>query len=191
MDGESREADFVTNTVRLSPALEAELAFQTYSVAEPLEGVSLWSLKKHRAENGWFLEYLRVTGGKLERVSQGFELRQISVSYAAPNRINAFHIHPKVLQNELWSVIHGQLLAWLVDCRDGSPTLGARQKLILTGEEPALLAIPAGVAHGYKAGRDGATLLYAIDQQFNSADPNEGRLPWNYFGRELWEEDRG
>jgi dTDP-4-dehydrorhamnose 3,5-epimerase len=191
MDGESGEAVFVTYAVRLASELEAALVFQTYRTATPLEGVSLWPLEKRRAENGWFLEYLRVTDGKVDHVSCGFELRQISVSYAAPGRINAFHIHPKVPQNELWSVIHGQLLVWLVDCRAGSPTVGAKQKLILTGEEPSMVVISAGVAHGYKAGPDGATLLYAVDQQFNLEDPNEGRLPWNYFGADLWEEDRG
>ena len=54
-----------------------------------------------------------------------------------------------------------------------------------------MLHIPTGVAHGYKAGPDGALLAYAMNSQFNIDDPNEGRLPWDHFGAELWEEDRG
>jgi dTDP-4-dehydrorhamnose 3,5-epimerase len=33
--------------------------------------------------------------------------------------------------------------------------------------------------------------VYAMDQQFNLADPNEGRLPWDFFGADLWNENRG
>ena len=62
---------------------------------------------------------------------------------------------------------------------------------MLSGEQPALLHIPAGVAHGYRAGSDGALLAYALNRQFDADDPNEGRLPWDHFGRELWEDDRG
>jgi dTDP-4-dehydrorhamnose 3,5-epimerase len=34
-------------------------------------------------------------------------------------------------------------------------------------------------------------LLYTMDQQFDISDPNEGRLPWDQFGTDLWNEDRG
>jgi dTDP-4-dehydrorhamnose 3,5-epimerase len=85
--------------------------------------------------------------------------------------------------------VHGELQVWLVDCRAGSG--GTRRQVLLSGEEPAVLVIPPGVAHGYRAGRRGALLLYAADRQFDPDQPNEGRLPWDYFGRELWEEDRG
>jgi dTDP-4-dehydrorhamnose 3,5-epimerase len=136
------------------------------------------------------MEHLRVTQGAVEGL-EAFLLRQVSVSEAAPGRINAFHIHPKEGQNELWCVVRGQLLVWLVDCRAGSPTEGVRRPLVLSGEEPALLHVPAGVAHGYKSGLEGAILLYVMDRQFNPQNPDEGRLPWNAFGTRLWEEDRG
>ncbi len=181
----------MTHAVPLDHDTQRALTFQTYPPAADIEGVRLQPLTKHRGENGWFLEHLRLTAGRVVNLPGEFELRQMSVSYAAPQRINAFHVHPKLVQNELWTVISGQLLVWLVDCRAGSPTLQGTRRVLLTAEDPALLYIPAGVAHGYRAGRDGALLLYAMDQQFNADDPNEGRLPWDYFGRELWEEDRG
>lgn len=177
--------------VPLSRDVQAGLWFQSYPPTPRIEGVELAPLKKHRADNGWFLEYLRITEGAAEGVSGRFTVRQISVSSAVPGRINAFHIHPRRGQRELWTVVHGQLSVWLVDCREGSPTTGVKRNVILTGEEPALLVIPPGVAHGYKAGDKGALLLYAMDQQFDPGDPDEGRLPWDYFGRDLWEEDRG
>lgn len=167
------------------------LAFQQYPAASRLEGVGLIPLRKHRADNGSFMEVVRVTTGQVEGLGGAFEVRQASVSIAAPGRINAFHIHPRLPQNELWCVVQGLLSVWLVDCRQASSTVGRRRRVVLTSEEPALLSIPAGVAHGYRAGTEGATLLYLMDQQFDPANPNEGRLPWDFFGQQLWEEDRG
>lgn len=116
---------------------------------------------------------------------------QLSVSWAAPGRLNAFHLHPRAEQNELWCVLSGQLLVWLVDVRARSVSSGVRRSVILSGEAPTLLMIPSGVAHGFRAGGQGATLLYAVDAQFDPVHPNEGRLPWDFFGPELWAEDRG
>lgn len=178
--------------IRLTADVEAALSFQSYPRAATIDGVRLRPLRRHWSDNGWFAEYLRLEGGRTAAEGEeGMELRQLSLSRAAPDRINAFHIHPKVAQNELWTVVQGQLLVWLVDCRQGSSSEGIRQRVILTSEEPGQLFIPAGVAHGYRAGPDGALLLYAMDQQFDAADPNEGRLPWDHFGAQLWEEDRG
>ena len=176
---------------RLSDDAARALTFQDYPPAPELEGVWLHKLQKRRSDNGFFMEYARVTGGGVENLPAPFELRQLSVSRAEPGRINAFHIHPNEPQNELWTVIEGQLKVWLVDLRAGSPTEGNRRAVILSGEEPAQLYIPAGVAHGYQAGPSGALLLYAMNQQFSLDKPNEGRLPWDFFGTDLWAEDRG
>ena len=167
------------------------LTFQSYAAQPQIEGVLHKPLKKHRALEGFFMEHLRLTGGKVEGLGADFEVRQVSLSGAVAGRINAFHLHPKEIQDEIWSVVDGVMAVWLVDVRAGSPTLGARRKVILSGEQPAMLYIPSGVAHGYQAGPAGALLLYAMNNQFNPDDPNEGRLPWDYFGPELWEEDHG
>lgn len=179
--------------VDLTEEAREGLSFQVYAPAPPIQGVRSYPLKKHRAENGWFCEMYRLQDGELHLGGEAppFQVRQVSASYAAPGRINAFHIHPRALQNELWCVVEGQLLVWLVDCRAGSSSRDVRQRVVLSSEAPGFLHIPAGVAHGYRAGREGALLLYAMDQQFDPSDPNEGRLPWDHFGADLWEEDRG
>ena len=167
------------------------LTFQSYAAQPQIEGVLHKPLKKHRALEGFFMEHLRLTGGKVEGLGADFEVRQVSVSRAAGGRINAFHVHPKRVQDEIWTVVDGALAVWLIDVRDGSETVGARRQVLLTGEAPALLYIPAGVAHGYQAAAGGATLIYAMNGQFDASDPNEGRLPWDVVGRDLWEADRG
>lgn len=177
--------------VPLAEPYRAALTHEQYHPAPRIDGVWLHALRKHRSDNGAFLEYLRLDESGVQGLPGPLTPRQISVSWAAPARINAFHIHVLREQNEVWCVLQGQLKVWLVDCREGSPTLGVRRQLILSSEEPVLLYIPSGVAHGYRAGDQGATLLYAMDAQFDRDEPNEGRLPWDTFGEELWEEDRG
>ncbi|GHF37212.1 dTDP-4-dehydrorhamnose 3,5-epimerase [Deinococcus metalli] len=176
--------------VRLAAAYARDLTFQKYPVAPCIAGVWQRDLNKRRGENGAFMEVLRLTGGEGQDLPTTMHTRQLSVSWAAPGRLNAFHIHLRP-QNELWCVLSGQLGVWLVDCRADSPTVGSRRPFLLSAEQPSLLHIPSGVAHGYRAGSAGATLLYAADAQFDAADPDEGRLPWNYFGDDLWMEDRG
>lgn len=177
--------------IPLDPAHADALTFQDYSPQPAIDGVFVAPLTKHRAVDGSFMEYLRLGEGEVEGLETPFEVRQVSLARAAAGRINAFHLHPKEIQNELWTVVDGVMRVWLVDVRADSPTRGVKRQVVLSGEQPALLHIPAGVAHGYKAGPDGALLLYAMDSQFNIDDPNEGRLPWDHFGAELWEEDRG
>ncbi|MER3481872.1 MAG: dTDP-4-dehydrorhamnose 3,5-epimerase [Meiothermus sp.] len=177
--------------MKLVDQAQRALFFQDYAPQPQIEGVFHHSLKKHRSLEGSFMEHLRLTGGQTEGLSAPFEPRQISVSWAVPGRINAFHLHPKRTQDELWCVLEGDLLVWLADVREGSPTQGNRRSFLLSGAAPALLHIPSGVAHGYRAGHEGAVLLYAMNSQFDLSDPNEGRLPWDFFGPELWADDKG
>ncbi|MDL2343607.1 dTDP-4-dehydrorhamnose 3,5-epimerase family protein [Deinococcus sp. MIMF12] len=177
--------------IELAHDYATALTFESYPPAPLIEGVWTHPLRKNRSENGAFMEYLRLGEEGVQALPGALVPRQISVSWAAPGRTNAFHIHVKAEQNEIWCVIEGQLTVWLVDCRAGSPTLGVRRKLVLSGEQPTLVHIPSGVAHGYQAAAQGATLLYSMDAQFNLEDPNEGRLPWNLFGEALWAPDMG
>jgi dTDP-4-dehydrorhamnose 3,5-epimerase len=177
--------------MKLAEQAQQALTFQNYAPQPPIERVFYQPLEKHRSLEGAFMEHLRITNGLTENLPVPFEPRQLSVSWAIPRRVNAFHLHPKRTQDELWCVLEGELLVWLADVREGSPTQGNRRSVVLSGEAPALLHIPSGVAHGYRAGHRGAILLYAMNSQFDPADPNEGRLPWDFFGPELWADDKG
>lgn len=177
--------------MKLEDRVMTAVAFQDYAGQPTIDGMEIQKLRKHRAMEGWFMELLRLEGGCIEGLDARMEARQISLSMAAPGRINAFHLHPKQPQDELWCVVSGLLTVWLVDVREGSPTQGNQRQVVLSGEEPMMLFIPSGVAHGYKAGCDGAMLLYTMNAQFNLLDPNEGRLPWDFFGADLWEDNKG
>lgn len=177
--------------MKLDDPTQAALSYQSYAPQPTIGGVVHQPLKKHRSLEGAFMEHLRLEEGLVAGLPGSFEVQQTSVSWAAPGRINAFHIHPKRVQDEIWCVLQGELLVWLVDVRATGSSRGRRCSFLLSGEAPALLMIPSGVAHGYRAGLRGAILLYAMNSQFDPADPNEGRLPWDFFGAELWADDKG
>lgn len=177
--------------VQLPDEIASKLYFQDYTPLPEIDGVFYQVLKKHRALEGWFMEQFRLEKGFVEGLPFPFEIRQLSFAHAIPHRINAFHLHPKEIQDELWCVVQGSMKVCLVDVREGSSTYSRRRSYILCGDLPGLLYIPSGVAHGYQAGSDGALLLYAMNNSFNLQDPNEGRLPWDFFGPELWSLDRG
>ena len=64
----------------------------------------------------------------------------------------------------------------------------------LAAKVSLLLAIPPGVAHGVKnLAASRGRIIYLVDFHF-SPDPDqteEGRLPWDFAGPEIWDVTRG
>jgi dTDP-4-dehydrorhamnose 3,5-epimerase len=86
------------------------------------------------------------------------------------------------------------MLIVLLDVRQGSPSEGARMRFVLGDGASRLLRIPPGVAHGVRnVGTQPARIVYFTDVHF-SAEPSscdEGRLPWDFAGADLWDITRG
>ena len=106
-----------------------------------------------------------------------------------PGACKAFHLHHR--QTDVWYVPPSdKLLMVLHDCRAGSPSEGATMRFMLGDGRSRLLRIPPGVAHGCtNLGREEATIIYFVDVQFDP-DPDqtdEGRIPWDFLGAEIWE----
>ena len=82
------------------------------------------------------------------------------------------------------------MLLILGDVRAGSPTEGAIMRFVIGDGRSRLIRIPPGVAHGVRNLRPAAPgqIIYFVDVQFSPADDcDDGRLPWDHFGAELWE----
>ena len=57
-----------------------------------------------------------------------------------------------------------------------------------------LVRIPPGVAHGVRnLGVAVGRIIYFVDVQFTAepAESDEGRLPWDYLGADVWDVTRG
>jgi dTDP-4-dehydrorhamnose 3,5-epimerase len=118
-------------------------------------------------------------------------VRQSSYSEVLPGAIKAWHLHD--VQDDLWFVPPSQrLLAGLLDVREHSGTYKQSMRVVLGGGAAKLLYIPSGVAHGaanpWKAA---AGIIYFVSSQFDAANPDELRLPWDLIGREFWQIQQG
>lgn len=165
---------------------------QDYSPSERIEGVQIVELRRHNDDGGAITELGRLTAG-MHAELDGFEVKQVNYSEVEPGAIKAYHMHLR--QTDVWYVPpHDKLLLVLHDCREDSPTNGKTMRFVLGDGRNRLVRIPPGVAHGTtNLATEVGRILYFVDVQF-SADPDEcdeGRLPWDYLGAEIWDVIKG
>lgn len=178
--------------MELTPDAKRDFQVQSYGPGPAIEGVELIELRRFADDGGSMTELARLTGGRPAALA-GFEVRQINYSEVEPGAIKAYHLHTR--QTDVWYVPPtDRMLVVLLDVRRGSRTEGVRMRLVLGAGGSRLLRIPPGVAHGVRnlAGAAGR-IVYFTDLQF-SADPatcDEGRLPWDWAGPDVWDVTRG
>ncbi len=137
-----------------------------------IEGVVIKKLIRHCDDRGFFMEVLRDDDQLLSRFGQA------SFSKSYPGVIKAFHYHEK--QDDLWFFPSGNAQVVLFDFRDESATKGETQVVYMGEDNPLLLLIPIGVAHGYRVlGQEPAVIMYFTTKSYDPADPDEKRIPWN------------
>jgi dTDP-4-dehydrorhamnose 3,5-epimerase len=166
-------------------------AVQSYSGKRAIEGVEIIPLRRFNDDGGSMTELGRLMGGKHNCIP-GFEVKQVNYSVMEPLAIKAFHLHQR--QTDVWFVPPSdKLLLVLGDVRQGSETEGEVRRIVLGDGNSTLVRIPPGVAHGAKNLRPAtpSTIVYFVDVQFSTDEEcDEGRLPWDYFGTEVWEVER-
>ena len=164
---------------------------QDYSGVVPIEGVEVVSLRRFNDDVGAITEIGRLAAGMHGQLP-GFEAVQINYSEIEPGVIKAFHMHHR--QTDVWYVPPcDRLLLVLHDCRAGSPTEEATMRFVLGDGNSQLVRIPPGVAHGCRnIGAATGRIIYMVDVQFSvDEDCDEGRLPWDHLGDEVWELVKG
>ncbi|HXG04845.1 MAG TPA: dTDP-4-dehydrorhamnose 3,5-epimerase family protein [Candidatus Binatia bacterium] len=178
--------------MELTPDAKRAFHVQSYAAAPRIEGVVLKDLVRHHDDAGSFTELGRLRDGRLAGLEE-FVVRQVNYSELEPGAIKAFHVHLR--QTDVWYVPPAdRLLMVLVDVRRGSPTEGRYLRFMLGDGTSRLVRIPPGVAHGVRnLGRGPARVIYFVDQEF-TAEPercDEGRLPWDFVGADVWDVTRG
>ena len=121
---------------------------------------------------GHLMEVLRDDDALLKKFGQ------TTFTVAYPGTIKAFHLHK--YQDDLWFFARGKALVVLHDLRDDSPTKGETQTISADADDPQLILIPVGIAHGYKAlGDEPVYLFYHTTESYNAETPDEERIPYN------------
>jgi dTDP-4-dehydrorhamnose 3,5-epimerase len=151
-----------------------------------IDGVMVKTFKKWVDQRGYFIEQLKRGDvddeGRPFLPEQPFAQMSRSLAYARggnpPELIKAFHWHAR--QWDYWDIVQGNARVVLVDLREGSPTAGKVQTLVLGEHAPRMVAIPPFVAHGYQAlSMQDVILTYYVTQAYDPQHPDEGRISWN------------
>ena len=178
--------------MKLIEKAEDVITLQDYSRKKRIKDVEIIDLKRFNDDGGSFTELARVSAGIPETIP-GFEIKQVNYSEMAPEVIKAFHIHRE--QTDIWFVPPcDKILLILADLRKNSETEGLIMRIPLGDCNSRLVKIPPGIAHGCKnIATDTGRIIYFVDKIF-SADPknsDESRLKWDFFGKEIWEIEKG
>jgi dTDP-4-dehydrorhamnose 3,5-epimerase len=176
----------------LNDKAKSAFSVQNYGAAKKIDGVQIVDLRRFNDDGGAMTELGRLNAGMHKDVP-GFEVRQVNFSEMEPDAVKAFHLHRR--QTDVWFIPPGsKMLVVLGDVRAGSPTEGVTMRLTLGDSASRLVRIPPGVAHGVRnLATTRGQIIYFVDTQF---DPNpdccdEGRLPWDFFGTEIWDVVKG
>ena len=175
-----------------SPDAKRAYSVQSYAPRPTIDGVEMVELKRFADDGGSMTELARLVDGTPQALP-GFVMRQINFSEIEPGAIKAFHLHTR--QTDVWFVPPGdRVMLVLADVRAGSRTEGVSMRFMLGSGHSRLVRIPPGVAHGARnLGATTGRIIYFTDLHF-SPDPtecDEGRLPWDYLGADVWDVTRG
>ena len=174
--------------VKLVSELKSFFTYQDYGKPPQIDGVAVQALRRMADDGGSMTELARFTGG-VPASFPGFTIAQINYSTLEPRVLKAFHLHHR--QTDVWFVPpEDRIVLVLVDVRAGSPTEKTVTKLTLGNGQSVLVRIPPGVAHGCRnVGDKPARIIYMTDVLFSAeaGETDEGRLPWDLVGADIWE----
>lgn len=180
------------SNVKINDRAKAAFSVQDYGAAKTIDGVEIIQLRRFNDDGGSMTELGRLLGGQHQQLA-GFEVKQINYSTMEPGVIKAYHMHHR--QTDVWYVPpHDKMLLVLHDARAGSPTEGVTMRRVLGDGNSQLVRIPPGVAHGVRnIGQTQGRIIYFVDLHFSpdKDECDEGRLPWDHLGAEIWEIQRG
>jgi len=137
-----------------------------------IEGVRVKKLVTHCDDRGYFREVLRDDDELLTNFGQ------TSFTKTNPGVIKAFHWHKR--QDDLWYIADGMAKVVLHDMRDNSKTQGETDVIVAGEDNPVMIKIPIGVAHGYQVlGNKPVMLFYHTTESYNPDDPDEERVEFD------------
>jgi dTDP-4-dehydrorhamnose 3,5-epimerase len=144
-----------------------------------LPGVRVVDLKKNVDERGFFSEILRDDWKDLLGEDK---LVQANLSFTYPGMIRAWHRHDRG-QVDYFVVLKGSLKICAYDDKQGSPTKGHLDELVVGSEKLQVVRIPGHYWHGTKTLGDKPSLtVYCVNRLYDVKNPDEERRPWNDSG---------
>jgi dTDP-4-dehydrorhamnose 3,5-epimerase len=137
-----------------------------------INDVSIKKIASHHDDRGFFAEISKIGEETFHQP------KQINYTESYPGVIKAFHYHKK--QWDVWCVLKGMVQVVLFDTREKSTTKYKKEVYYCGEKNLLLIAIPPGVAHGYRVlGDTPAGLLYYTTALYNSKKPDGERIAYD------------
>ena len=127
-------------------------------------------------DRGFFLETFQAERyADLAGITSPFV--QDNHSRSARGVLRGLHFQNNKPQGKLIRVVKGEVYDVAVDIRQGSPTFGQWEGIILSEENKTQLWVPPGFAHGFVVLSDIADFEYKCTDYYDPSD--EGSILWN------------
>lgn len=140
-----------------------------------IEDVIIVDTKAYGDARGYFSE----TYKKPDFVAGGIDCDfvQDNQSMSTKGVLRGLHFQIEHPQAKLVRVLEGEVFDVCVDLREGSPTFGKWEGVLLSAENRRQFFVPRGFAHGFAVLSDTAIFAYKCDDIYHPGD--EGGLMWN------------
>lgn len=140
-----------------------------------IDGVIIVDVRYFGDDRGYFME----TYKKPDFVKGGIavDFVQDNQSSSTKGVLRGLHFQIEHPQSKLVRVVKGSVFDVAVDLREGSPTYGKWEGVVLSAENHRQFFIPQGFAHGFLVLSDEAEFCYKCDDVYHPND--EGGLMWN------------
>ncbi len=140
-----------------------------------IEGVMIVEPTAYGDNRGYFME----TYQREDFIKGGIDVEfvQDNQSMSVKGVLRGLHFQIKHSQSKLVRCIKGEVFDVAVDLREGSPTYGKWEGVLLSAENKRQFFIPKGFAHGFLVLSDEAEFVYKVDDYYHPND--EGGLMWN------------
>jgi dTDP-4-dehydrorhamnose 3,5-epimerase len=127
-------------------------------------------------DRGFFLETFQAERyADLAGITSPFV--QDNHSRSARGVLRGLHFQKNKPQGKLVRVVKGEVYDVAADIRQGSPTFGQWEGIILSEENKTQLWVPPGFAHGFVVLSDTADFEYKCTDYYDPSD--EGSILWN------------
>jgi len=121
----------------------------------------------HGDPRGMFFEWLTDKGFS-ELTGHRLDVRQANCSVSAAGVLRGLHfaeLPPS--QAKYVTCVRGSVFDVVVDIREGSPTFGQWDSVLLDDQDRRTVYISEGLAHGFLALQDNSTVMYLCSAEYN------------------------
>lgn len=145
------------------------------TIKTKLAGVLIFEPKVFGDERGFFMETFNAARYQEAGLSEAFV--QDNLSFSRRGVLRGLHFQNPNAQGKLVYVLQGEVFDVAVDIRQGSPTFGQWEAVVLSAENKRQFYVPAGFAHGFCVTSETALFAYKCTELYRPAD--EGCVLWN------------